>query len=81
MRIAAGQIIVDGHHVDAAAFARVPDDGRRAGEGLAFPGLHFGDATAGEGQRAAKLHVEHFEAEYARGNHGDDGHGLLQVAS
>ena len=60
-RIAAGEVVVDGHRVDAGARAGVPGDGGRAGQRLAFAGLHFDDFAACQRQRALQLHVEHLE--------------------
>jgi hypothetical protein len=57
--IAAGEVVVHGHHVDAGAGARVPGDRGRAGQRLAFAGLHFDDLAARQRQRALQLHVEH----------------------
>ena len=61
-RVAAGQVIVDGHDVDALPFTGEPRDGRNSGQRLAFARLHLRDAAAGEGQRAAKLHIDTFPA-------------------
>ena len=41
LSVAAGQIIVHGHHMNSRGFAREPDDGRNGGQCLAFARLHL----------------------------------------
>ena len=57
-RVAAGQIVVDGDDVDAAAGERVEHDGQRRGQGLALAGPHLGDRAVVEHHAADQLHVE-----------------------
>jgi hypothetical protein len=57
--VPAGEIVIDGHHVDAATLAREPRDGRRRGQRFALPGLHLGDRAARERERPPQLHVIH----------------------
>ena len=70
--VAARQIIVHRHHVNARACSRVPNHGRNRGQRFAFAGLHFGDLSGGESQRALELDVEHLQTEHAFGNHGGE---------
>ncbi len=52
LRVAAGQIIVHGHYVNAFAFPRVPGDRGHRRQRLAFASLHFGDPPGCKSQRA-----------------------------
>ena len=58
LRVAAGQVVVDGDDVDALAGQRVQIDRQRGDQGLALAGLHLGDAAAVEHHPADELHVE-----------------------
>ena len=58
LRVAPGQIVVDGDDVDTAAGHRVEDRGQRGHEGLAFAGLHLGDLALVEHGPAHELDVE-----------------------
>ena len=77
--VAAGQIIVDGHDVDALRLTRVPGHGRNGGQRLSFAGLHFGDAAARQRQRPAKLDIEHVLAQHARSDDRGGGEQREQV--
>ena len=57
-RVAAGQVVVDGHDVDAAAAERVEHDGQRRGQRLALAGPHLGDRAVVQHHAADQLHVE-----------------------
>ena len=58
VRVAAGQVVVDGDDVHALGRQRVEDDGERAGEGLALAGAHLGDLAVVQHHAADQLHVE-----------------------
>ena len=52
LRVAPGEVVVDGDDVDAAAGQRVEDRGQRRDEGLALAGPHLGDlALVEDGRR------------------------------
>ena len=75
--VAAGEVVVHGHDVDAVPLTREPGDGRNGRQRLAFAGLHFGDAAARQRQRPAQLDVEHIQSQHAgcdgrcNGHHGE----------
>ena len=76
--VAGGEVVVDGHHVDAFSFTGSfatcePENGGHGGEGLAFAGLHFGDAAAAKGESSPELDVEHALAQGAFGGNGGEG--------
>ena len=56
--VAAGQIVVDRHHVHALAFQGVQIGGQGRDQRLALAGLHLGDAALVEHHAADQLHVE-----------------------
>ena len=56
--VAAGQVVVDGDHVDALAGERVEHHGRGGGQRLALAGLHLGDRAVVQHHAADHLHVE-----------------------
>ena len=56
LAVAAGQVIVDGHHVHALAGQRVQVRRQRGYQGLALAGLHFSDAALMHHQTADELH-------------------------
>ena len=56
--VAAGEVVVDGHEVDALAGERVERDGERRGQRLALAGLHLGDRAAVQHHAADHLDVE-----------------------
>ena len=58
LRVAPGEVVVDGHDVDAAPRHRVQDGGQRRDEGLALTGPHLGDLALVEDGRALELDVE-----------------------
>ena len=58
LRVAAGEVVVDGDDVDAAAGERVEDGGQRRDEGLALAGPHLGDLALVEDDAADELDVE-----------------------
>ena len=72
LRIAPGEVVVDGHDVDAAARERVEDGRQRRDEGLALAGPHLGDLALVEDRGAHQLDVEMAHAE--RPLHGFAGH-------
>ena len=57
VRVAAGEIVVDGDDVDALALERVEIDGERRDERLALASLHLGDLAAVERDAADQLDV------------------------
>ena len=58
LRVAPGEVVVDGDDVDAAAGQGVEDRGQRRDEGLALAGLHLGDLALVEDGAADQLDVE-----------------------
>ena len=82
LRVAAGEVVVDRHDVDAAAGRRVQDGGHRRDEGLALAGPHLGDLALVEDRRADQLDVEvaHAERPLHRlaGHREDLGHDLVE---
>ena len=58
LRVAPGEVVVDGDDVDAAAGHRVEDGGQRRDEGLALAGPHLGDLALVEDGAAHQLDVE-----------------------
>jgi hypothetical protein len=74
--VAPGQVIVDGHHVDALAGEGVEVHRHGGDEGLAFAGLHLGDHVAVQGPGAHHLDVEVALAEHAPGGLAHHGVGL-----
>ena len=57
-RVAAGQVVVDGDDVHAAAGQRVEHHRERRGQRLALAGLHLGDAAVVQHHAADQLDVE-----------------------
>ncbi len=55
--VAAGQVVVDGDHVNALAFERVEIRGKRRDERLALAGLHLRDLPGVEDHAADQLDV------------------------
>ncbi len=76
--VAAGQIIVDGDDVHAAAFERARVHRQRRDQRLALAGLHLGDAPLVEHLAAHDLHVEVAHAERALAGLANDGKDLGQ---
>ena len=58
LRVAPGEVVVDGDDVDAPAGQRVEDRGHRGDEGLALAGPHLGDLALVEDRGADQLDVE-----------------------
>ncbi len=63
--VAAGQVVVDGDEVDAAAGQGVEINGERGNEGLAFTRLHLGDLAAMQHDATHELDVEVPHVEHA----------------
>jgi HAE1 family hydrophobic/amphiphilic exporter-1 len=78
LRVAAGQVVVDGHDVDALAFERIQEGGQRRDECLALAGLHFGDLPLVQDHAAHELHVEMPHVQHATAGFADDGKRLRQ---
>ena len=76
--VAAGQIVVDRHDVDALAFERVEIGGERGDQRLAFAGLHLGDLALVENRAADQLHVEVPHVQHAAAGFAHDGEGFGQ---
>ena len=76
--VPAGQIVVDGDHVNALAGEGVEVDGQGRHQGLALAGLHLGDPAEMQGRPAHQLHVEVALADGAPGRFPDGGEGLDQ---
>ena len=72
LRVAPGEVVVDGDDVDAPAGQRVEDRGQRRDEGLALAGPHLGDLALVEDRAADELDVEVAHPE--RPLHGLAGH-------
>ena len=78
LRVAAGQVVVDGDDVDALAFQRVEVGRQRGDEGLAFTGLHFGDFAVVQHHAADQLNVEMAHVEDAAAGFADHREGFDQ---
>ena len=65
LRVALGQVVVDGDDVDAAAGHGVERGGERSDEGLALAGPHLGDLALVQDHAADELDVEVAHAELA----------------
>ena len=76
--VAAGEVVVHRHDVDALAFEGVEIDRQRGDQRLAFAGLHLGDLAAVQDHAALELDVERALAERALGGLADRGEGLDQ---
>ncbi len=76
--VPAGQVVVDGHDVDALAGERVEVDRQGRGEGLALTGLHLGDPAEVEGGAADELDVVVALAEHPPGRFAHDREGVDQ---
>ena len=55
--VATREVVVDSHHMNAAAREGVEEDGQRGHQGLAFPRLHLGCLAAVKGNAPNQLHV------------------------
>ena len=78
LRVAAGEVVVDGDDVDALALERVQVGGQRRDQRLAFAGLHLGDLALVQHGAADELDVEVPHVEHAAAGLADDGEGLGQ---
>ncbi len=56
--VAAGEVVVDGHHMHALAGERIEIDRERCDQCLAFAGLHLGDHAFVQHHAANQLNVE-----------------------
>jgi len=65
--VAAGEVVVDGDDVDAAAGERVEIHRKRCDQRLAFAGLHLGDVALMQHHAADQLHIEMALAKRALG--------------
>ena len=77
--VPAGEVVIDGHHVDAAMLAREPGDRRHGRQRFALPGLHLGDRAARQRERPAQLHVVHVLPEDAEGGGRGEGDPTGQI--
>ena len=78
LRVAAGQVVVDGDDVDALAFERIQVARQGGDQRLSFTGLHFGDFAFVKDHAADQLHVEMAHVEDAAAGFADDGEGFDQ---
>ena len=78
LRVAAGEIIVDGDHVDALAGERIQIDRKRGDQRFSFTGLHFRDPALVQDDAADELSVEVAHAERALRCFPDNGKSLGQ---
>ena len=76
--VAACQIVVDGDNMDALAGQGVEVGGHRGDKGLAFTGLHLGDAGAVQHDAADDLHGVGLHAQHAPVGLAADGERLRQ---
>ncbi|MNR30898.1 hypothetical protein D3C85_1483760 [compost metagenome] len=77
-RVAAGQVVVHGHHVNALAGDGIQVDGQRRHERLAFARTHFRDLPAVQGDAAQQLRIEVAHAEHPLARFAHNGEGLGQ---
>ena len=56
-RIAASEVIIDSHEMDAATGEGVEIEGQRGHQGFSFASTHFGNLAVMEGYAANHLHV------------------------
>ena len=78
LRVAAGQVVVDGDDVHALAGERVQIDGEGGDKRLALAGLHLGDRAFVQHHAADELHVEMALAERALGGFTNSCEGFRQ---
>ena len=78
LAVAAGEVVVDRHHVDALAGERVEVDRQGRHQGLALAGAHLGDGALVKDHAADELHVEVALAQGALGRLADGGEGRHQ---
>ncbi len=65
--IAAGEVIIDRHHMHALAFKRVEVNRQRRHQRLAFTRAHFSNAAFMQDHAADQLYVERTHTEHALG--------------
>ena len=78
LRVALGQVVVDGDEVGAVAFEGVQVERQGGDQRLALAGLHLGDLALVEDDAADELDVEVAHADAAARGLADDGEGLGQ---
>ena len=78
LRVAAGQVVVHGHDVDALAGERIQVGGQRGDQRLALAGLHLRDAAAVQHHAADQLDVEVPHVQHPPAGLAYDGKGLHQ---
>ena len=78
LAVAAGEVVVDRHHVDALAGERVEIDRQGRHQGLALTGAHLGDRALVKDHAADELHVEMALTQGALGRLADGGEGRHQ---
>ncbi len=77
-RVAARQVIVNGHEMSPVAGEGVQVHGQSSDQGLAFPGLHLGNLAAVQDDAADQLNVVMAEADGSLGGLTHSGKGLRQ---
>ncbi len=78
LRVAAGEVVVDGDDVDAFAGERIQVRGQGCDQRLAFAGLHLGDPAPVQDDAADQLDVEVPHVERAAAGLADHGEGFRQ---
>ncbi len=78
LRVAFGEVVVDGDDVNAVAGEGVEIAGKSGDEGFAFTGLHLGDLAGVEDDTADHLHVEVTHLDGAFAGFADNGKGFGQ---
>ncbi len=78
LRVAFGQIVVDGDEMGAFALERVQIEGKRGDQCFSFTGFHFSDATLIQDHAADQLDVEVPHVQPAARHLPADGEGLGQ---
>src|SRR5205807_9927400 len=76
--VTTGQVVVDGHQVDALAGERVQVERQAGDEGLALARLHFGDLALVQDHASYELDVEVPQADGPAAGLATDGEGLDQ---
>ncbi len=76
LRVPGGQVVVDGHHVDALASQGVQIDGKSADEGLSLTRLHLGDPPEVQRHATHQLGIEVPLTQHPPGCLPDQGEGL-----
>ena len=78
LTVTAGQVVVDGDDMHALAGQGVQVGGQDRHQGLAFAGLHLGDAALVQDDAADQLHPEGLHAQHTPGRLPGGGKGLGQ---